>query len=198
MLDHLRAVVLRHPEGLPLAPQSVELYEASKGSSLRPAARLRLVAVLRALVSEGVVITDLSAVIDEFIAGEHRSETREIVESVRFALRSTLPGTDGSRPLFTLPPDVERRVSGLLRLSHGDRFLAAPYRDIRALSNELAVLLEGVDDSAALVVLTPGLRPFARRLVARRRPDLPVVSYSELPEGSMSRLQPLQALLPIS
>jgi tetratricopeptide (TPR) repeat protein len=198
MLEHLRAVVLRHPEGLPLAPRPVELYERSKGSPLGPAARLRLLAVLRALLSEGVVITDLSAVIDEFIAAEQRPETREVIESVRFALRSTLPGTDGSRRLFTLPPDVERTVSGLLRLSYGHRFLAAPFPDIQALSDELARLLKAVDDGAALVVLTPGLRPFARRLVARRRPDLPVVAYSELPEGSMSRIQPLQALLPIS
>jgi tetratricopeptide (TPR) repeat protein len=198
MLDHLRDVVLRHPEGLPLAPRSVELYEGSKQSPLRPASRLRLQALLRALVSEGVVINDLSAVIDEFIAAERLPETREVVESVRLALRSKLPGTDGSRVLFTLPPDVERTVSGLLRLSSGHRFLAAPFGDIQALSDEFARLLEGVDDDAALVVLTPALRPFVRRLVARRRPDLPVVAYSELPEGSMSRIQPLQATMPIS
>lgn len=197
MLEHLKGVVLRHPEGLPLAPRSVALYERRKGSPLGPAARLRLLAVLRALVSEGVAIGDLSAVIEGFIAAEPRPETREVVESVRSALRSTLPGMDGSRRLFTLPPDVERRVSGLLRLSDGHRFLAAPFPDIQALSDELARLLEAVDDGAALVVLTPGLRPFARRLVARRRPDLPVIAYSELPEGSMSRIQPLEALLPI-
>jgi flagellar biosynthesis component FlhA len=145
-----------------------------------------------------VPITDLRAVIQEFISAEHRRETWEVVESVRFALRSTLPGTDGSRRLFTLPPELERTVSGLVRLSHGHRFLAAPFADVRTLSDELAKLLRDVDDSAALVVLTPGLRPFARRLVARRRPDLPVLAYSELPEGSMSRIQPLQAVLPIS
>jgi FHIPEP family protein len=198
MLEHLRAAVLRHPEGLPLSPRSIELYERSKGDRLGLAARLRLRAVLRALVSEGVPITDLRAVIQEFIVAEHRRETREVVECVRFAVRSTLPGTDGSRRLFTLPPDLERTVSGLLRFSHGHRFLAAPFADIRALSDELAKILVDVDDGAALVVLTPGLRPFARRLVGCRRPDLPVLAYSELPEGSMSRIQPLRALLPIS
>ena len=163
-----------------------------------PEARHRLLAVLRALVSEGVPITDLPAVVDEFLAAEHRAETRDVVESVRFALRGSLPGTDGSRRLFTLPPDLERTVSRLLRFSGVHCFLAAPFPEIRELSEELANLLDDVGDDAALVVLTPRLRPFVRRLVARRRPDLPVLAYSELPEGSMSRIHPLQALLPTS
>jgi tetratricopeptide (TPR) repeat protein len=198
MLEHLRAAVLRRPEGLPLSRWAVELYERSKGVRLVPEARHRLLAVLRALVSEGVPITDLRAVVDEFVAAEHRAETRDVVESVRFALRSAIPGTDGSRRLFALPPDLERTVSGLLRFSRGHCFLAAPFPEILKLSEELANVLDDVDDDAALVVLTPDLRPFVRRLVARRRPDLPVLAYSELPEGSMSRIQPLQALLSTS
>jgi tetratricopeptide (TPR) repeat protein len=195
MLEHLRAAALRHPQGLPLSPRAVELYdEEKKGGRLGPEALLRLLAVLRALVSEGVPITDLRAVIQEFIAAEQRRETREVVECVRFAVRRTLPGTEDARPLFAPPTDLERTVLSLVRFGHGHCFLAAPFEEIRSLSDDFAELLADVDEEAALVVLTPGLRPFVRRLVAPRRPDLPVLAYSELPEGSMSRIQSLQAL----
>jgi flagellar biosynthesis component FlhA len=53
-------------------------------------------------------------------------------------------------------------------------------------------VLAEVDDGAALVVLAPGLRRFVHVLVARRRPEIPVLAYNELPDGSMPLIASLR------
>jgi type III secretory pathway component EscV len=90
-------------------------------------------------------------------------------------------------------PELEDRIAGMLYTNGGGRFLAAPVADVGALRNDLDGLIAAIDpDNSALVVLTAGLRPFVQGLVAPRHPTLPVLAYSELPDGSMPRLRCLE------
>jgi tetratricopeptide (TPR) repeat protein len=192
MMEHLRSALLRHPDGLPLSPRAIELYRECAGRSPAQAARVRLAVVLRALVREGVPIRDLRAVVQSFVAAEHRIDTNEVVEQVRFSLRRTLPGADCSCRLFALPPELEAQISELVRSRHTARFLATSNGDVHSMDGALDDVLAEVDDGAALVVLAPGLRRFVHVLVARRRPEIPVLAYNELPDGSMPLIASLR------
>ena len=188
MIQHLRAAMLRYPAGLPLAAWITQQLPSA-------ATRVRLVAVLRGLVEEGVPIGDAQSVIASFAEADQRGEVRDIIEDVRFSLRDVLPGADGSRDLLALPPELENRIAALVQTNGGARFLAASISEAAATRDALAELLATVDaDRSALVVLTPGLRPFVRWLVALRNPYLPVLAYSELPDDTMPRIQSVDSL----
>jgi hypothetical protein len=192
MLQELRAVMFQHADGLRLAPQAVEAYSDVTGRPLDAKRRVHLAAVLRGLAKERVRIPDLRAAVAAF-AGAGEANGRELLERVRFALRVGLPGTDGTRRLCALLPELEDRIAGMLYTNGGGRFLAAPVADVGALRNDLDGLIAAIDpDNSALVVLTAGLRPFVQGLVAPRHPTLPVLAYSELPDGSMPRLRCLE------
>jgi tetratricopeptide (TPR) repeat protein len=192
LMEHLRSALLRHPDGLPLSPRAIELYRECAGRSPAQAARVRLAVVLRALVREGVPIRDLRAVVQSFVAAEHRIDTNEVVEQVRFSLRRTLPGADCSCRLFALPPELEAQIAELVRSRRTARYLATSNGDVHSMDGALDDVLAEVDDGAALVVLAPGLRRFVHVLVARRRPEIPVLAYNELPDGSMPLIASLR------
>ena len=192
MMEHLRSALMRHPDGLPLSPRAIELYQECAGRSPAQAARVRLAVVLRALVREGVPIGDLRGVVRSFVAAEHCVDTNEVVERVRFSLRRTLPGADCSCRLFALPPELEAQIAGIVRSRHAARFLATSNGDVHSIERTLDDVLAEVEDGAALVVLAPGLRRFVHVLVARRRPEIPVLAYSELPDGSMPLIASLR------
>lgn len=197
LLAGLRAAVLRHPDGLPLSPVALDAYPKSTGRSLGQTARIRFAAVLRALAREGVPI-DLRTVVQTFAAAPE-AETPAIVERARFALRGALPGADFSGRLIALPPELERRIAEIVGFHRGAHFLPASLDDVEAIDDELESALAGVaDDSSpvSLVVLKPGLRPFVRELVARRRPQLSVLAFGELPDGSMPLIESLHPAVP--
>jgi tetratricopeptide (TPR) repeat protein len=190
MVEHLRAVLLARPDGLPLASRAIDLYKDSSGRAADQDARVRLAAVIRALLRERVTTFDLRAVVEAFVAADPGLELRDVVEEVRMAVSESLPGADGSLRLFTLPPELEDRIRGLVRGNTSSGFLAASRAEATELLSDLGEALDGLDGGAALVVLRPRLRPFVRTLVAYRHPALPVLAYTELPMGSMALVQP--------
>jgi tetratricopeptide (TPR) repeat protein/voltage-gated potassium channel Kch len=184
MLEHLRDEVLAHPDGLPLSSQAIEIYEKkARARGLAQHESLRFAGVLRALVRERVAV-DVSKVADTVVAFR-RLGLRELVEEARLAVREGLPGADCSCPLVSLPPDVETHVAALLRPCEDSQILSASAEDLMRIGRELDAALAGVVPGSALVVLTPGLRSFVHALVGVLRPDLPVLAYVELPDGSM-------------
>ena len=149
------------------------------------AARTRLVRVLQALVDEQVPVRDLTSILETFSAvnPKHR-EVGEIVERVREALRWELPGNQSGRRLMGLSANFEDAVSRWVRERDGKRFLALPQVEARELLHAVGGHLAGrtVRDTA-LVVRSPGLRPFVRRLIAMGAPTLPVLAEGELVEA---------------
>lgn len=152
-------------------------------------ARTRLATVLRALLSEGISVhvlaENLEAVLRTVEAADEHTEAREITERVRLRLSPWLPGTGGWRQVIILRPELEDEIAGSIQAQDGKRFLALRASELeslrRSLSDELSA--ETADWRSAIAVLTPGLRPFVRTLVAYDHPTLPVVAFAELPEG---------------
>lgn len=170
-------------------------------------ARIRLAAVLRALLVEGVSVhvlaNNLAAVLQVVEAANARVETRELAESVRHQLRTTLPGTGGWRRVIILRPELEDEIASAIQTQDGKRFLALPAAKLDELRSSVGdhVATEAAEWRSTIAVLTPGLRPFVRAVVALDHPTLPVVAFAELPEGrrlvSEQRLAGPPALTPL-
>jgi tetratricopeptide (TPR) repeat protein len=152
-------------------------------------ARNRFATVLRALLSEGISVHVLAENLDAMLrtveAADERTEARELTERVRLQLSPWLPGTGGWRRVIILRPELEDEIARSIQAQDGKRFLALRVSELESLRRSLRDELPA-DTAAwrlAIAVLTPGLRPFVRTLVAFDHPTLPVVAFAELPEG---------------
>jgi len=146
--------------------------------------RLRLVRILRLLLREGVPVRDRAAVLDVFRSLDEtggQTAPLEILRAVRRQLGAAALGYPGPDRLRRLPEDLEDRVGGGLDGAPGtawelDRDQAAGLvRDLRSW------LTPRGDESFAVVVTDPGLRPFVWRLLASERPEIRVLAAEELP-----------------
>lgn len=152
------------------------------------AAQRRLVHMLRDLVKEEVPVRDLTSILKAFSDANPRyPETSEVVENIRMALRTELPGNQSGRKLVGLSPGFEEAVSRWVWERDGTRFLALPIEEARELLGAVREHLDGREvRNLTLVVKRSGLRPFVRRLVAVQFPTLPVLAEVELVEERAS------------
>ena len=128
---------------------------------------------------------DLAAILRVVESAAAPVETHELTERARFQLRSTLPGTEGWRRVIILRPELEDDIARVVQVQDGKRFLALRTPKLDDLRGALRaeVPADAAESRSAIAVLTPGLRPFVRALVALDHPALPVVAFTELPEG---------------
>jgi flagellar biosynthesis component FlhA len=146
------------------------------------AAQQRLLQVLQALLREQVPIKQFDAILAEFATASHAPlDVIEIAERVRMALHSDLPGNETTRTLIKLPPLLEQIIVEGIQLQSEKVFLAlTPERTQEFLSE----LRNEVDyrpvDTLTLVVSTPGIRPFVKRVVELEFTALPVLAEIEL------------------
>jgi flagellar biosynthesis component FlhA len=146
-----------------------------------PEGRRRLVAIVRALASESLVPIELNVVFHVLSTAPPDLRVDACVEEVRRQLRSRLPSNDPGLPLATLSVAVEDRVA--LATDGGTRVLAASEIEISQLREAIAERIPEPPERGGILVLTPALRPFVRRLVALVDPSVPVVDRAELPVG---------------
>lgn len=132
-----------------------------------------------------VLANNLTAILQVVEAGNAQTETRELTELVRHALRESMPGTGGWRRLIILSPELEDEIARAIQTQDGKRFLALPAAKLDDLRSSVrdGLPVEAAEWRLAIAVLTPGLRPFVRALVALDHPNLPVVAFTELPDG---------------
>jgi type III secretory pathway component EscV len=162
------------------------------------AARVLLATILRGLAAEGVPLTDLTPILRALKAASAFPDPIERVEYVRSAVAATLPGLESSRRLLRLPANVEDMVAAGVRSRDGRSFLALPDQDLAAVRLLLADALADADPAGvALVVCTPGLRPFVRKLVALDQPAIPVLALDDVADAQpLPVTRPLGALRP--
>lgn len=151
-------------------------------------ARRRLTQVLQELLKEEVSVRDLSAILATFAETNPKyREVTEVAESVRMALRPSLPGNQEGRQLTKLSPEFEATVSRWVWERDGTRFLALPHGEYRQLLGATREYIAGHSvRNPVLVVRESGLRPFVRRLIEGEFPSLPVLAEKELIEGHAS------------
>jgi tetratricopeptide (TPR) repeat protein len=181
VLRHVEAVVLRNLDqfyGIEQAAAAV----AAAGVKATPESLVRMAAVSRALLREGVPLTDpatIAGVVTEDDAD--RVELPALVERVRDTLAPALPGADGSRPLVSVRHDLEDAIAQWTQRRDGKEFVAIPGAKLVELRGMVDDQVASLDPGAALVVRPHGLRRFVRRVVELDNPTVPVLAFSELP-----------------
>ena len=143
--------------------------------------------VLQALLKERVSIRDLPCILEGVgEAAPHSASVTVIVEHVRARLGKQLcfahRGDDGALPIVTLSPEWEHAFAEALIGTGDDKQLAlAPSR--------LQEFIKGVRESferaaiagdAAVLLTSPGVRPYVRSIVERFRGQTVVMSQNEI------------------
>ena len=143
--------------------------------------------VLQALLRERVSIRDLGGILEAVgEAAPHNSSVGGIVEHVRSRLGRQLchqhQGDDGALPIVTLSPDWEMTFHDALVGPGEEKQLAlAP--------SKLQEFIRGVRDAferaalngdAAVLLTSPGVRPYVRSIIERFRGQTTVMSQNEI------------------
>jgi hypothetical protein len=145
-----------------------------------------LVQVLQTLVREKVPINDLTTILEAFAEARQRQMTlTAVVDEVRLALRSSLPGYDDGRELLFTSPEFEAAVAAGLSQVAGKRCLALSLKEANDLLTRVGNKVSTRSRQVALVVGQAALRPYVQRLVAMQYPELPVLAARELEQSHL-------------
>jgi len=197
---HLSELVRAHADEL-LGRQDVQrLLDTVRGS--HPAGVEELVPglltlgdvqkVLQGLLRERVTIRDLVSILEALADAARRTrDIDELIEMVRQTLKRQITkqyaDAGGAIKALTLDPRLEQKILDSVQRSERGAVLALEPRVgqqlFAALSREIEkVLAQGL---SPLVLCSPALRPFLRRLLEKALPQLSIISYNEL----MSRVE---------
>ncbi len=143
--------------------------------------------VLRGLLRERVPIRDLVTIL-ETLADSARStrDVDQLIETVRQSLKRQITkqyvDQTGAIKALTLDPRLEQKILDSVQRSDRGTVLALEPRLgqqlFASLSREIEkVLAQGLP---AVVLCSPALRPFLRRLIEKALPQLTIISYNEL------------------
>ena len=147
--------------------------------------------VLQALLEERVSIRDLSTVLETL--ADHGGTIKDVstlTERVHTALSRTISqqyrSDDDSIHAFLFHPEVEQRIAAAVRDTTAGVVVALP-------PDQIEQILEGISAAAQTVVASGGqpivicaqqIRVAVRRMTQRRIPNLVVLSYTELAQGT--------------
>jgi len=143
--------------------------------------------VLQSLLRERVSIRDLGTILEGIAeAAPHTASVTQLVEHVRTRLAKQLcfqhKADDGALPIVTLSPDWEQAFADSLVGTGEDKQLAmAPSRlqeFIRAVRDAFERAAQGGE--AAVLLTSPGVRPYVRSLIERFRGQTVVMSQNEI------------------
>ena len=137
--------------------------------------RLRCARVLRALVREGVPITELKGIL-EAMQDRGLSNIPETVRAVGLKLRRHLPRNDTALQQIEIPEQWEGRQT---QQEGTIVFTASPFVALQLLS-QVRKWMESRDRNAVLITRSAVLRPFLRRLVECEFPYVAVLSQDEI------------------
>jgi flagellar biosynthesis component FlhA len=181
MLRHVEAVVLRNLDAFYGIEQAAAVFAAA-GIVATPESLVRMAAVSRALLREGVPLTDPAAIAAVVAKPDADAvELPALVERVRETLAPALPAADGSRPLVSVRHDLEDAIAAWTQRRDGKEFVAIPGAKLAELRRMVDEQVAGLEPGAALVVRPRGLRRFVRRVVELDHPAVAVLAFAELP-----------------
>jgi len=157
--------------------------------------------VLKNLLREGIPIRDILTILATL--ADYAPATRDLdtlTEYVRFALSRTIAkkfiAQDGVVYGITLDAELEQRITDTVvqlkqknyAASLPPKIVAILYSDLKEAHDEM--LKKGL---TPVIIVTPNIRSYLRRLVEPSLPQLPVVAYNEIPTQI-----PLQSFLSVS
>jgi tetratricopeptide (TPR) repeat protein len=181
VVRHLEAVLLGNLALFFGIEQAAAAF-AAVGMDATPEALVRMAAVSRALLGEGVPMTAPASVAAVVSAPDAAGvELPALVERVRETLASAVPGADGSRPLVSVRHDIEDAIAQCTQRRDGKTFVAIPGPKLAELRSQVGEQVASLEHGAALVVRPRGLRRFVRRVVELDHPAVTVLAFTELP-----------------
>ena len=154
-------------------------------------ARVRFARVLRALAREQVPITSWK----EILASAQDSGFAHLADAVRAArvcLKRELPGNAPATPHYELPPEWGATMNSWLKFGDGKSYFIPDGEQVHRFLLMLGDLVSSDQTRAALVVESPAIRPYVRRLVEWRFPYLTVLSKDEVVSQATSRSEVVQ------
>jgi flagellar biosynthesis protein FlhA len=151
--------------------------------------------VLQHLLAEGVCIRDLPTILE--VLADVAPSTKDAVlltEYVRQALGRgicrALTGTDGLLKVFTLSAGLEQLLANAVAEGDQGRYLALEPRAAQQVIEALAAVVgKAPPEGTPVILCSPAVRPYLRRLTERYLSHLAVLSYNEIgPEVTLKAL----------
>jgi flagellar biosynthesis protein FlhA len=143
--------------------------------------------VLQMLLSERVSIRDLSSILEGVAeATGYTANVQMITEHVRSRLGrqicATHTGPDGYLPLITLAPQWEHAFIEAIVGDGDNRELAMAPSKLQEFIRAVQIAIEKASNvgEAAVLITSPGIRPFVRSIVERFRSQTSVLSQNEI------------------
>ena len=145
--------------------------------------------VLQNILDESVSVRDMRTILEVLSTESSRTQdVEELTAAVRPKLgRMIVQGlvdVDDNLPVMTLNPALEQMLNNILQQSGSSQGLVIEPKLAESLISALAKNTREIEDqgSAAVLVVSPTLRPWLSEFIRHRLSDLTVLSYSEIPD----------------
>ncbi len=143
--------------------------------------------VLKNLLAEGISIRDLLSIFE--ILADHAPNTKDtdvLTEYVRQGLKPAISAKffDQGEPnqVITVDPKVEQEIMGSVKQTEQGAYITLDPEKIKDIMNSLGALVKTMEDTGKtpIVVLSPIVRMYFKKLSEDYYSDLIVVSYNEI------------------
>jgi len=145
--------------------------------------------VLQNILDEGVSVRDMRTIIEVLSTESSNTQNADdLTAAVRPRLgRMIVQGLvdiNDSLPVITLNPSLEQMLHNILQQSSSTQGLVIEPTLAEGLFKALAENTEEVENQGhpAVLVVSPGIRPWLAKIIRHRLSDLTVLSYSEIPD----------------
>ena len=145
--------------------------------------------VLQNILDEGVSVRDMRTIIEVLSTESSNTQNADdLTAAVRPRLgRMIVQGLvdiNDSLPVITLNPSLEQMLHNILQQSSSTQGLVIDPTLAEGLFKALAENTEEVENQGhpAVLVVSPGIRPWLAKIIRHRLSDLTVLSYSEIPD----------------
>lgn len=145
--------------------------------------------VLQNILDESVSVRDMRTILEVLATESSRTQDAdELTAAVRPKLGrmivQSLIDVNDSLPVITLDPTLEQTLHNILQQSANNDGLVIEPKLAESLFKALAENTEQVESQGqpAILVVSPGIRPWLAKIIKHRLNDLTVLSYSEIPD----------------
>ena len=145
--------------------------------------------VLQNILDESVSVRDMRTILEVLSTESNRTQdAEELTAAVRPKLGrmivQSLIDVNDSLPVITLDPTLEQTLHNILQQSASNDGLVIEPKLAESLFKALAENTEQVESQGqpAILVVSPGIRPWLAKIIKHRLTDLTVLSYSEIPD----------------
>ena len=145
--------------------------------------------VLQNILDESVSVRDMRTIIEVLSTESGRTQDAdELTAAVRPRLGrmivQSLIDVNDNLPVITLDPSLEQMLHNILQQSSSNQGLVIEPTLAESLFKALAENTQDVENQGhpAVLVVSPGIRPWLAKIIKHRLSDLTVLSYSEIPD----------------